>query len=248
MTTRSTMSPELRRRALKSRDAWWTVLVIDPLSLPVLSVLVRLSWVTPMRLTAGAAVLGAASVAAFGTSHLVLGAVLFELRFFLDCLDGKLARIRGLASPRGAFFDLSMDVLLVSGAMAALGWHVGRVEGPVALGVSLTATFVCLILFWLILWDIDHPSMPSAADGSRRSPESRLRRWMRHRRLNHLPHNVEVETLLLFLIPLTSNERLLAIAFAVALVYYLLASLRLFIRLFRRAPLSASAPDAGPNR
>ena len=39
-----------------------------------------------------------------------LGGVLFLLRFFVDCMDGKVARAQGTSSTRGAALDLAADV------------------------------------------------------------------------------------------------------------------------------------------
>ena len=49
-----------------------------------------------------------------------LGAVLFEVRFLVDCLDGKVARARGLTSARGAAFDLATDVVTITLAYSAI--------------------------------------------------------------------------------------------------------------------------------
>jgi len=70
MTRIFLVDDDFRRRALKTRDAWWAVLVVDHLALPVLALLVRLPWVTPMRLTVVGAVFGVAAVVSFGTGHL----------------------------------------------------------------------------------------------------------------------------------------------------------------------------------
>lgn len=232
---------DLRRRALKRPDAWWAVLVIDPVALPVLALLVRLRWVTPLRLTVLGAGFGAAAVASFGTGHLLLGAIMFELRFFLDCLDGKLARVRELTSSRGAFLDLTTDVILISSAMAALGWHLSRTAAPVPLELTAACTVACLILFWLILYDLDHPRVHPPRTPSK---ESGLARWLRHHRLRRLPGTIEVETGLLFLAPLSGDPRLLFAAFVAAGAYYVVASAHLFLKLFRRSsPPSPSRPD-----
>lgn len=236
---------EFRRRALRRRDAWWVVLVIDPLALPVLAVLARIRWVTPMRITAAGALIGAGSVAAFFSGHLVLGALLFELRYFLDCLDGKLARVRGVTSARGAFLDFGSDVLLISAAMAALGWRLAfhpTGSDHVPIGLSAACTFACLVLFWLILYDVEH-----RASGTTAAPESRsgAGAWLRARRMYRLPRTMEVETLLLFIAPLTGNITVIAVCFALALTYYVLACVRLFVRLWRRMPGPPVGPSAG---
>ncbi|MGI8870262.1 MAG: CDP-alcohol phosphatidyltransferase family protein [Mycobacteriales bacterium] len=227
--TRAESRAEFRRRAVKPRDAWWTVLVIDPLALPVLSLLVRTRRVTPLKITIVAAVFGLGSVVAFFSGHLVVGAILFEIRFFLDCLDGKLARIRGLASSRGAFVDLTSDVVLISASIAGLGWHLAHAAPHVPLALSGSATFACLVLFWLILYDLDHPRAAVRTDVT---APSRIDRWLRHHRLVRLPRTVEIETLLLFVAPLTGSGLVLRVSFVIALAYYVVAAPRLFARLW----------------
>ena len=224
---------ELRRRALKTRDAWWAVLVVDHLALPVLALLIRFPWVTPMRLTVLGAGFGVAAIASFGTGHLLLGAILFELRFFADCLDGKLARRQGLTSPRGAFLDLTMDMVLISGAIGALGWHLSRSPGQLPIELAAACTVGCLITFWLILYDLDHPAFGSPLPAPK---ESALARWRRHHRLARLPSTIEVETGLLFIAPMIGNYWLLTVGFVAASLCYAVVSVHLFVRLLRRMP------------
>lgn len=236
---------DFRRRALKRTDAWWAVLVVDHLALPVLALLVRFPWVTPMRVTVVGAGFGVAAVGSFGTGHLLLGAILFELRFFADCLDGKLARVKGLTSPRGAFLDLTMDVVLISSAMGALGWHLSRSPAQMPLELPAACTVACLILFWLILYDLDHPAVHSAHQVPR---ESALGRWRRHHRLVRSPGTIEVETGLLFIAPLIGNAWLLTASFVAASAYYVVASVHLFVKLLRRSsPPTAPLQDDPPS-
>jgi phosphatidylglycerophosphate synthase len=238
MTRIFPIDEEFRRRALKSRDSWWAVLVVDPLALFVVAMLARISWVTPIQLTVTGAALGVAAVASFGAGQLVLGAILFEMRFFFDCLDGKLARVRGLTSPRGAFLDLTMDVILISGAMGALAWHLSQAPVRVPLELSAACIAGCLTLFWLILYDLHHPA------AGRVYKETALGRWLRHHRLARFPGTIEAETGLLFIAPLlasfTGHVWPLSAAFIVAGAYYVLASALLFIKLVRRL----SPPEA----
>lgn len=246
MTRLLDVDEDLRRRALKTRDAWWAVLVVDHLAMPVLALLVRWPWVTPMRLTVLGAAFGVGAVVSFATGHLVLGAILFELRFFADCLDGKLARVRGLASPRGAFLDFTSDVVLISSAVAALGWHLSQGPTPVVpLALPIACTIGCLILFWLILFDLDHPAVPGTGPARR---ESALGRWQRHHRLVRLPGTIEVETGLLFLAPLIGTAWVLAAAFVAATAYYLVASVHHFVKLLRRMPPPVAQDHPEPTR
>jgi len=55
--------------------------------------------------------------------HLVLAAVLFELRAILDCADGTLARARGQCSPSGHAVDAVADWLATALLYAGIFWH-----------------------------------------------------------------------------------------------------------------------------
>lgn len=243
-TSRPAPGPDLAT-ALKARDTWWTVLVIDPMAMRVLPRIVGRERITPARLTAAAAVLGVASTALFAAGQLVAGAICFELRFFLDCLDGKVARVRGVSSPRGAFFDFGCDVALIGSNLAALGWYLVNERGVTA-ALPLAVVVLCQALFWLLVYDgayaqqyarrrHDGEAVPSA--GAR----SRIGTWLARRRLVAAPRTVELETVVLFLAPLTGSTRLLVAAYVVALAYYAVASTRLAVLIYRRLPAGTDA-------
>jgi hypothetical protein len=138
-----------------------------------------------------------------------------------------------------------MDVIFVSGAMAALGWHLKSGDPRVPLALSASCTFVCLVLFWLILYDIDHPPSPVNRASNSLGTESALNRWLRRHRLAQRPRTVEVETLLLFMAPLTGSTRLLYGSFVLALVYYVIAAARLFVRLLQRSAPPSDSLELG---
>ena len=233
----SRLTDAQRAVAVKQRDAWWTVVVIDPLALVVLPALLRRPWVTPFRLTAVAAALGVGSTAAFATGHLVVGAVLYELRFFIDCLDGKLARLRGTSSPRGAFFDFACDVVLIGSTVAALGWHLVERRGvPPAL--PLAVVVLALVTLWLILYDTTVPR-PVGPAGRGPVGRSRLGAFLASRRLASAPWTIEAETLLLFLAPLTGSVGVIHLALGVTGAYYAISSVRLAALIYRRLPAGA---------
>jgi phosphatidylserine synthase len=71
--------------------------------------------ITPNQVTflSAAVAAGACAMIALvpGWQALVLAAVIFELSFVLDCVDGQLARLRKIASPLGHLLDFLMDEL-----------------------------------------------------------------------------------------------------------------------------------------
>jgi hypothetical protein len=114
---------EVRAQTYKQRDAWWTVLLVDPLASRLVLIAARFPWFTPNRLTLLATLLGAGSAACFamqGYPWLVAGAVLFHLSFVVDCMDGKIARLIGNGSAFGSWLDFVFDRLRVAACAIAL--------------------------------------------------------------------------------------------------------------------------------
>ncbi|HIW63366.1 MAG TPA: CDP-alcohol phosphatidyltransferase family protein [Candidatus Stackebrandtia excrementipullorum] len=112
----------------KERDSWWTVFLVDPLAGRLLWLVSAWRWVTPNVLTVGAFILGIASAVLFwlaghsdnSWTMLAIGALLFHLSFTFDCMDGKLARLRGGGSLFGGWLDYILDRVRVLGCTLAL--------------------------------------------------------------------------------------------------------------------------------
>src|SRR5690606_9914877 len=114
---------DVRERTYKSRDAWWTVFLVDPLAARLVVWTANRTNITPNQITFGAGVLGLGSAVAFAMADwpwLVLGALLFHLSFVLDCMDGKIARLKGNGSVFGAWVDFVFDRIRFFGCMMAL--------------------------------------------------------------------------------------------------------------------------------
>jgi phosphatidylglycerophosphate synthase len=220
--------PHERARAMnKPVDSWWTVLAIDPIAARLVPALSGVRAVTPTRLTLTAFVLGLASVVAFAAGELALGAILFEVRFLLDCLDGKLARYRGTSSPAGAFVDVACDMVVVGlcyGALvAALVADAGWERVPLVVGVSLVTAASWLQLYREAKHD-DAARATSTSGG-----------WLARHRLKSYPSSVEVETACLFLAPLLlGHDGIVAVVLA-GYAFYALSIADSARRVYRRA-------------
>ncbi|MFG2309780.1 CDP-alcohol phosphatidyltransferase family protein [Streptomyces sp. NPDC048566] len=124
-STRRDIPPlaEVRRITEKKRDAWWTVLLVDPVATPLVRQLALRTKVTPNQITWGAFLLGLASAACFALGDwrwLVAGAVIYHVSFIFDCMDGKLARLTGQGSVFGAWLDFVFDRIRVAVCAIAL--------------------------------------------------------------------------------------------------------------------------------
>ena len=114
---------EIRDRTYKSRDAWWTVLLVDPVAVHLVRFVAPYRWITPNLLSFLAFLFGLGAAACFALQDrwwLVAGALLFHLSFVVDCMDGKIARLNGTGSVFGAWLDYVFDRLRVLVCTVAL--------------------------------------------------------------------------------------------------------------------------------
>ncbi|MEO5876494.1 MAG: CDP-alcohol phosphatidyltransferase family protein [Streptosporangiaceae bacterium] len=128
------------RETLKPRDSWWTVLLVDPVAIRLTRFTANRTRLTPSEVTVGAFLLGLAAAACFATNRLVAGALLYHCSFILDCVDGKLARLKGAGSPFGGWLDYMLDRVRVACCAAALAGGQYLLTGDhrfLVLGVAL---------------------------------------------------------------------------------------------------------------
>ncbi|GAA4908294.1 CDP-alcohol phosphatidyltransferase-like enzyme [Stackebrandtia albiflava] len=129
----------------KERDSWWTVFLVDPVAGRLVWLVSAWRWVTPNVLTTTAFLCGLAAAAAFALGTwpwLVAGALLFHLSFTLDCMDGKVARLRGGGSLFGGWLDYIFDRLRVLiCALALFGGQYAVSGNPVFLYLGTGVVF-----------------------------------------------------------------------------------------------------------
>ncbi|WP_165986439.1 CDP-alcohol phosphatidyltransferase family protein [Streptomyces sp. YIM 98790] len=135
----------------KKRDAWWTVLLVDPVATPLVRWTAIWTRVTPNQITWFALFLGLGAAACFtrGTwGWLLAGALLYHLSFVLDCMDGKLARLTGTGSIFGGWLDYVFDrVRVLCCAVALMGGQYQRTGDPVFLWLAVAVVFLDMIRY-----------------------------------------------------------------------------------------------------
>lgn len=239
----------------RPRDIW-TRLAIDPIAEPVARRLARRPWVTPNRVTGAAVVLGLLAALCLADGRLRLGGALFLLRFFLDCLDGMVARLQGTSSARGAALDVGGDVVCVSAALAALAWwatSTGRLDPAwFPLAVVLVGGSVWALTYRKLL----AARAPIAGDGGapdhyRWADRPVVGGWVRLSRrlgMNPVPWSVEAETVCFGLLPLLAPPAVAALGVPVACGFLLVALATNLLRIRRIAGLLDGAPALGVPR
>ncbi|WP_199537160.1 CDP-alcohol phosphatidyltransferase family protein [Spongiactinospora gelatinilytica] len=137
------------RAACKARDAWWTVLLVDPIACRLVRWAAGRTSITPNQVTGLAFVLGVCAALCFSVGEwgfLALGALFFHLGFIADCVDGKLARLKGNGTTFGLWLDFSLDQVRLVMCSFALSYGLYRQTGRVE-AAYLAAVIIAFDLF-----------------------------------------------------------------------------------------------------
>lgn len=90
----------------------------------------RRTGLTPDHLTILGLVVAVGAAVAIGSGWLRLGLLLVVLAALPDLLDGALAKASNSSSPRGAFFDSTIDRLSDALLFGGVAWHFGSTKSP----------------------------------------------------------------------------------------------------------------------
>ena len=100
------------KSAKKQKDGWWASVFSGPAANLFLYFIADIKWITPNCITTASlflCVIASGFIANGSSLFLIIGAILVQLVFILDCLDGQLARYRGQSSNFGAWYDRVTD-------------------------------------------------------------------------------------------------------------------------------------------
>jgi hypothetical protein len=241
--------PEIRERTYKKVDAWWTVLLVDPLASRLVRLVATHKRITPNILTVTATLIGLVAAACFtqGTRWwLVAGAVLFHFGFVVDCMDGKIARLNGTGSNFGQWLDYVFDrIRVLACGLALMGGQYARTHNVAYLWLAAVVIFMDMFRYLnsLEMNKIRRgmknqiaefkPPVPEQAETDAESedlalsPKRRLGVWLRaHRIRTHLFSGIEYHMgvfiagpLTGLIIPVTIASGALLIAFECFLIY-----------------------------
>jgi phosphatidylglycerophosphate synthase len=120
---------EIYRQSKKKRDNFWTEWISRPPA-AVLVWMLRGTPITPNQvsfLAIAVAAAGAACLIAWTTwLGLIIGGLILQLAYIIDCVDGQLARLKNQTSAVGALLDFMLDevkAFLVLGACSVRLWR-----------------------------------------------------------------------------------------------------------------------------
>ncbi len=219
--------------ARKRRDSWWTVYFVDPVACRAALAVANHTRITPNALTVTSLVLGLLAAGCFAMDELAAGAAMFYLSFMIDCVDGKIARLKGTGTPFGLWLDYVGDRVRVVFCAAGLAYGQYALTGE-ARWIVLGAGVAVLDLFRYVnapqmkrVRETIKEARAQAAEcataaglvpaprgaGRRRSFGRRLNRYLARRRVRtHLISGIEFHAAVFVVAPLVGAAALVPVA------------------------------------
>lgn len=245
----------------KRKDSWWTVFLVDPVACRLTLLIANHTDVTPNGLTRLSLVLGLAAAACFASGRLVAGAALFYVSFTVDCMDGKIARLRETGTAFGLWLDYVGDRIRVVCCATGLAFGQYMETGDIAF-VLLGAGVAVLDLFRYVnapqmkrvreAVRENRPERPPGAPSPDQRPLRRLslrrragRFLARHRVRSHLISGIEFHAAVFVVGPLIGSAALVPTATGAGILL-LLNEIVLIYRmwLFARATPAVPRPES----
>jgi len=126
-------------------DEWWSSFVTAPIGILLNVIVVDWSILNPNRLTTLSFIVslfGAAFILPYSYQNFVTAVILIQLSHVLDCMDGQMARYRGISSPAGSFYDKIVDFIKIFLFFAAVSFTAfEETHNITVVFLGFTATF-----------------------------------------------------------------------------------------------------------
>jgi hypothetical protein len=152
--------------AVKAQDGFFTTFFVSPYSKYVARTAARIG-LTPNQITVLSFCVGLLAAAGFGYGHrwsLIAGAVLLQVAFMLDCVDGQLARYTRQFSRFGAWLDSVFD--RGKEYVVYLGLAIGSVRGfhtdVWILAAAALSLQTARHMFEFSYWDVHYKALAAA--------------------------------------------------------------------------------------
>jgi len=190
-------------QTFKERSWWATIASLVP-SKYLTYYIANNTKITPNQVTFLSFILAIIAGGCFYSQHYICGAILYQLSYILDIVDGSLARVAQKSSAIGAFFDVFTDWL----------------KGPILIIILLMTldqkNVLIVILYLLFLLSLANKyndmlfyTQQKSYTKSKSVQQSLVGKYftfMEQKNIQGLPGMVEFEALLLFFYPIFQKD------------------------------------------
>ena len=135
---------QIKKQTVNHYAGWWTIIGVDPLAFRIVWLLQRIAPnINPSLITTASLIIGIAAAFSLATGEYLIGGILYELSFLLDCIDGKMARLQKKSSPFGAFYDGFVNSIVYCTSLVGLG--ASQMDNSLMLAAVAGALFIHVI-------------------------------------------------------------------------------------------------------
>jgi len=192
------------------QKSWWAI-IVNLLPAKYLTYFIaNFTKLTPNQVTLISLIFAICSGIAFYFHYFILGAIIYQISYIYDIVDGALARVKNLTSKIGAFFDVITD------------W----IKAPILIAILLIVTnhyILLLMIIFLLFWnccvnkynDMLFYTTKKSITKSDELANSKIGKYfefMKNKHIQPLPGSVEFEALVLFLYPVCKQQIFLYLA------------------------------------
>ena len=184
--------------------SWWDLIINLRVAKYLTYFVAKYTKLTPNQITVISFIFSVFAGVEIANNHYILGAILYQISYIFDIVDGALARVKSLSSKYGAFLDVFTDWFKAPLLITLMLYQEGRFELLIA---------ILMLLFWNctankyndMLFFTTKKSLTKSTE-LKASKVGRYFEFMRQKHLIPLPATVEFEALVLFFYPIFKNE------------------------------------------
>jgi len=202
--------------------SWWAIVASLIPSKYITYYIANNTKITPNQITFLSAILSLIAGILFYNDYYILGAILFQIGYILDIVDGSLARVKNMQSRFGAFFDVFTDWLKAPLVLIILFWHLDKINFLVFIFFFLFLS--CLVNKYNDMLYFQGAKSLSNEINNRvnKSKSFSYLSFMKDKNIIAFPSTIEFEALLLFFYPIFKWDVFIYLAFAILIFNILL--------------------------
>jgi len=130
-------------------DEWWSSFVTSPLAIVINWLVVDWPILTPNRITTLSFLVAASGSICIlvGTySYAVVAVILLNFSHILDCMDGQMAKFRGISTPFGSYYDKVTDQLKIFMFIGACAYSAYQQTGD---ATAIFLGFIAVVFYFI---------------------------------------------------------------------------------------------------
>ena len=165
------------KSSLHSQEPWVNVFLLKYITLPLVYVMVNYTKITPNIISLLSLMFGLFSAYNYFLGDVLLGGAMYFVSYIFDATDGKVARIKDIGKPYGAWLDICIDRLNLIIIATSIAYNGYVKSGDINI-IFLNCFFLGLAFVgWESRYNIDYYKLKHKTKGSVTKSEYKYHKW-----------------------------------------------------------------------